>query len=211
MMNADILSRVNVPASSKNHQVYGGTRRCGADGGRSVKKYRKMLNDINAPYLQSLMRLIETQSKLTLAHWSIDYALEHMLPIYAKAYPSNERPKHALDAAEDWLTGKVKLPFVKNIILNECHAAAREAENNPAAQAAARTCGQAAATIHAPTHSLGLALYGALAVAYDKLGIDAYWDSLVSAAAEECTKMEAALQVVAVENEPNPAKINWKC
>ena len=176
-----------------------------------MKKYRKMLNDINAPYLQSLMCLIETQNKTTLAHWSIDYAREHILPIYMKAYPGDERAKNALDAADDWLAGKVKLPYVKNIILDECHAAAREAENNPAAQAAARTCGQAAATIHAPTHSLGLALYGALAVAYDKLGIDADWDSLVSAAAEECGKMEAALRAVAVENEPNPAKINWKC
>ena len=170
-----------------------------------------MLSDINAPYLQSLMRLIETQSKTTLAHWSIDYAREHILPIYEKAYPGDDRPKNALNAAEDWLAGKVKLPYVKNIILNECHAAARETEANPTAQAAARTCGQAAATIHAPTHSLGLALYGALAVAYDKIGIEADWDTLVNAAADECGKMEAALRAVSVENEPNPAKLNWKC
>jgi hypothetical protein len=100
---------------------------------------------------------------------------------------------------------------VKNIILNECHAAAREAEGSPAAQAAARTCGQAAATIHAPAHSLGLALYGALAIAYDKLGADADWDALVYAAAGECAKMEAALRAVAVEDELKSAKINWNC
>ena len=176
-----------------------------------MPKTRKMLSDINTPYLQSLMRLIETQSKITLAHWSIDYARVKMLSIYEKAYPGDERPKNALDAAEEWLAGKVKLPYVKNIILNDCHAAAREAESSPAAQAAARTCGQAAATIHAPTHSLGLALYGALAVAYDKLGADADWDALVDVAAGECAQMEAALRAVAVENEPNPAKINWNC
>jgi hypothetical protein len=176
-----------------------------------MKKYRKMLNDINAPYLQSLMRLIETQSKTTLANWRIDYAATHLLPVYEKAYPNDPRPKNALDAARKWLAGEVKLPYVKNIILNECHAAAREAESTPTAQAAARTCGQAAATIHAPTHSLGIALYGALAIAYDKLGIDADWDALLQVAAEECAKMEAALWAVAVENEPNPAKINWTC
>lgn len=176
-----------------------------------MPKYRKMLNDINAPYLQSLMRLIETQSKMTLAGWCIDYAEEHILPIYEKSYPNDSRPRNALIAARDWLAGKVKLPYVKNIILNECHAAARELDNNPSAQAAARTCGQAAATIHAPTHSLGLALYGALAVAYDKLGADAEWNALLPVAAEECVKMEAALRAVAVENEPNPAKINWNC
>ena len=176
-----------------------------------MPKYRKMLNDINAPYLQSLMRLIETQSKQTLAHWSIDYARAHILPIYEKAYANDARCKNALDAADEWLVGRVKLPYVKNIILNECHAAARESDANPAAQAAARSCGQAAATIHAPTHSLGLALYGALAVAYDKLGINADWSALVGAAAGECAKMEAALRAVSVENEPDPAKINWNC
>jgi len=170
-----------------------------------------MLNDINATYLQSLMRLIETQSKTTLANWCIDYTELHILPIYEKTYPNDNRPRSTLTAARDWLAGKVKLPYVKNIILNECHAAAREVEKSPAAQAAARTCGQAAACIHTPTHSLGLALYGALAVAYDKLGADADWDSLLSVAAEECAKMESALCAVAVENEPNPAKINWGC
>ena len=157
------------------------------------------------------MQLIETQSKITLAKWCIDYAYATILPIYEKAYPADARCKHALDAAKEWLAGHVKLPYVKNIILNECHAAAREADENPAAQAAARTCGQAAATIHAPTHSLGLALYGALAVAYDTLGTDAPWDKLVEVAAVECAKMEAALRAVSVENEQNPAKINWRC
>jgi len=176
-----------------------------------MKKYRKMLSDINAPYLQSLMKLIETQSKATLARWSIDYARAHVVPIYEEACPGDRRPMNALDAADEWLAGKVKLPYVKAIILNECHAAARELEGNPVAQTAARTCGQAAATIHAPTHSLGLALYGALGIAYHKLGIDADWDALVDAAADECAKMEAALRAVSVENEPNPAKINWNC
>jgi len=176
-----------------------------------MKKYRKMLSDINAPYLQSLMKLIETQSKTTLAHWGIDYTQAHIVSIYEKAYPNDKRPMNALVAAKEWLDGKVKLPYVKNIILNECHAAAREAESSPAAQAAARTCGQAAAIIHTPTHSLGLALYGALAIAYDKLGAETNWDAIVNVAAEECAKMEAALQAVAVTNEPNPAKINWNC
>lgn len=176
-----------------------------------MPKYRKMLNDINAPYLQSLMRLIETQSKMTIAGWCIDYAEKHILPIYEKSCAGDKRPQNALTAARDWIAGKVKLPYVKNIILNECHAAARELDDNPAAQAAARTCGQAAATIHAPTHSLGLALYGALAIAYDKLGTDAEWNALLSVAAGECAKMESALQAVAVVDELNPAKLNWNC
>jgi hypothetical protein len=176
-----------------------------------MKKYRKMLNDINAPYLKSLMGLIETQSKITLANWGISYAEEHILPIYEKAYPDDGRPKGALNTAKEYLAGNVKLPLLKNIVSKECTPAAHEAEGSPAAQAAARACGQAAAIIYTPTHSLGLALYGALAVAYDKLGVDEDWESLVNAAAHECAKMEAALRSTAVENEPNPAKINWNC
>ena len=167
-----------------------------------MPKYRKMLSDIDAPYLQSLMRLIETQNKATLARWCIDYARAHILPIYEKACPDDARCGHALGAADAWLAGQVKLPYAKNIILNECHAAAREAEGRPAAQAAARTCGQAAAAIHTPTHSLGLALYGALAVAYDKLGANADLDALLAAAAGECAKMEEALRAVAVGKQP---------
>lgn len=176
-----------------------------------TNKYRKMLNDWNAPYIQSLVRMIETQSKPTLANWCLDYGETHILPIYQKAYPGDNRPAHTIAAAREWLAGRVKLPYVKNSILNEAHAAAREAQGNPAAQAAARAIGQAASTIHAPTHSVGIALYGALAVAYDTLGVDATWQALEQAAGEECGRMEAALGAVAVENEKNPAKIRWKC
>ena len=176
-----------------------------------MPKYRKMLSDINTPYVQSLMRIIETQSKITLANWSIGYALEYVLPIYEKTYPDDTRCRNALDAALEWMDGKVKLPYVKDIILNECHVAAREATDEPAAQAAARTCGQVAATIHSPRHSLGLALYGSLAIAYDKIGLEAKWDAIVDVAADECGKMEAALRAVAIEDEPNPATIKWSC
>jgi hypothetical protein len=184
-----------------------------------MKKYRKMLSDINAPYLQSIMRAIETQSKATLVNWSVGYAHDSILPIYAKIFPCDDKPSNALKAARDWMEKKIKLPEAKTAIL-ECHTAARELDNIedekffdaiPAAQAAARAIGQAAATIHAPTHSLGLALYGALAAAYDKLGGGADWNLLLEASAIECANMEAALRQISLENEPNPAKINWKC
>jgi len=49
-----------------------------------------------------------------------------------------------------------------------------------------------------------------LTAAYDRLGTDAPWAEIEQCAAEECGRMEAALRAIAVENEPNPAKINWK-
>lgn len=176
-----------------------------------MAKPRKMLGQADSPYILALMRLIETQSKETLANWCIDYAEEFMLPIYEKECPGDKRPLMALDAARKWLCGKMKLPEVKKIILNECHAAAREAENKPVAQAAARACGQAAACIHTPTHSLGLAFYGAAAIAYDRVGINESPEVYDKIAAEECAKMAESLRRVSVPNEPNPAKINWNC
>jgi hypothetical protein len=60
-------------------------------------------------------------------------------------------------------------------------------------------------------HSLGLALYGGLAIAYDQLGMDIPWAEHEAFALIECEKMLAALQAVAIENEPNPVKVKWFC
>ena len=175
-----------------------------------MPKARKMLSDWNAPCIQSLMRLIETQSKATLAAWALHYAEQVMVPLWSKHYPDDLRPQNALDAARRWLSGAIKLPQAKSAIL-ECHAVAREAEGNRAAQAAARAVGQCASTIHSPRHCIGLALYGALAVAYDLQGTAAPWEQIEQCAFQECGRMEDALRAVAVENEPNPANIDWNC
>lgn len=176
-----------------------------------AKKIRKMLGDLNAPETIALMRLIDTQSRLTICNWCIDYAQQHILPVFEKNYPDDARPRKALKAARGYLEGKVKFPDVKNIILNECHAAARELDGNPSAQAAARTCGQAAAVVHTLSHCLGLYFYGAAALAYDRLGLDATEDEYRVFAVQMCTDLTESLQTVSVKNEPNPAKIKWYC
>lgn len=175
-----------------------------------MPKTRKMLNDWKAPYIQSLMKLIETQSKATLADWAIDYSERVILPIWYKFYRDDFRPQNALSTARKWLSGTIKLPQAKSEIL-ACHTAAREANGIPAAQTAARAIGQCSSTIHSAKHCIGLAFYGALAVAYDHLGVNADWNQIEQYAAEECERMEAALRAVSVENETDPANINWRC
>lgn len=175
-----------------------------------MPKTRKMLSDWRAPYIQSLMKLIEMQSKVTLANWAVDYSERVLLPLWSKHYPDDLCPQNALNAARQWLSGATKLPQAKAAIL-ECHAATRESVGNPAAQAAARAIGQCASTIHSARHCIGLAFYGALAIAYDALGADSPWEQIEQFAAEECGRMEAALRSVSVEDEPYPAKIDWKC
>jgi hypothetical protein len=157
-----------------------------------------------------LMRLIETQSKETLVNWAVGYAEANFMPIYAKHYPEDCRPQLALEYAVKWLRKEVRLPEAKKVILG-CHEAAGEAEENPTAQAAARAIGQAASSIHSAMHSLGLALYGGLAVAYDQLGMDVPWAEHEAFALKECEKMLAALQAVTVPDEPNPVKVKWFC
>lgn len=173
-------------------------------------KPRKMLNNWEAPCIQSLIKIIPTQSKTTLAHWAIDYAEEHLIPIWNKYYAQDERPFLALEKARLWLAGQLKLPQVKPAILN-CHEAAQEAAQHPIALAAARAIGQCASTIHSARHCIGLVLYGALAIAYEQKGVDTKWEELEDFANKECVKMEKALQRIAVVNETNPSNIDWKC
>jgi len=175
-----------------------------------MPKPRNMLSDWDAPYIQALVRLIETQSKTTLAYWALDYADRFVLPIWLAYDPEDMRPQQALSAARLWLAGDIKLPQAKPAIL-ACHEAARAAEGYPAAQAAARAIGQCSSTIHSARHCIGLAAYGAIAIAYDHLGADTPWRSVEPYAAEVCGQMLAALQAVAVDSEPEPAKINWNC
>ncbi len=175
------------------------------------KKPRKTLGDVNAPCVVMLRDLIDTQSKDTIREWCLGYAEAKMLPLFDKHCPGDGRPRNAVDTAREYLAGKVKFPVVKHVILKECHAAARELDANPMAQAAARAVGQGTSVVHALTHSLGLYFYAAAAVAYDRVGLDATAEVYNSIAEEVCLDYTAALRAIAVENEPNPAKLKWNC
>ena len=174
------------------------------------KKLRKMLGDVNALSVVALRDLIDTQSKDTIRKWCLDYTEEKMLPIFEKLCPGDERPRSSINAAREYMEGKVKFPVVKNIILNECHAAARELDANPIAQAAARAVGQGCSVVHTLTHSLGLYFYAA-AIAYDRVGVEASEEEYAAIAEEVCLDYAQALRAVAVEDEPNPAKLKWNC
>lgn len=175
-----------------------------------MAKLRKMLGAADSPYILSLMRLIETQSKTTIGDWCVDYAEKYILNIYEKAFPEDDRLHLAVEAYRSYRKGELKLPELKKAVALTVQAA-KEAEKNPAAQAAARTIGQAIGAVYTPTHSLGLAFYGAAAIAYDRVGLEEKPEVYDRIAAQECAKMEEALRACMVENEKNPAKIKWYC
>ena len=175
-----------------------------------MAKLRKMLGAADSPYILSLMSLIETQCKTTIGDWCVDYAEKYILNIYEKAFPEDDRLRLAVEAYRSYRKGELKLPELKKAAALTVQAA-KEAEKNPAAQAAARTIGQAIGAVYTPTHSLGLAFYGAAAIAYDRVGLEEKPEVYDQIAAQECAKMEEALRACMVENEKNPAKIKWYC
>jgi len=163
------------------------------------KKLRKTLGDVNAPATIALKNLIDMQSKDTIRKWCLGYAADKILPIFEKHCPGDNRPRNALNAAYDYLGGKIKFYVVKNVILNECHAAARELDADPIAQAAARAVGQASSVVHVTTHSLGLFFYAAAAVAYERAGFDAPDEVYAKIAEEVCLDYTEALRAAAVK------------
>lgn len=125
---------------------------------------RKILFSADSECIQPLRLLAERQTHKTLILWAADCG-ERFVDIYEKYFPDDKRPREALRAAAAWARGEIKMPLAK-VFISDCHKAAREAEENDVAQAAARAAGHAAATVHTGKHALGVALYGLTSLVY---------------------------------------------
>lgn len=136
---------------------------------------RKILFSRESEPIQPIRELIEQQKHRTLVMWALDCA-PRVLEIFERQYPNEARPRIALETARAWARGEVKMPAAKKAI-HSAHNAATEAEAFPAAQAAARAVGHAAATVHVETHGLGLVFYGLTAFIYAE-GMEHY-DAIV--------------------------------
>lgn len=180
------------------------------DKKKKPAKLRKMLGDINAPCIKALMAQIETQSKETLAIWAVGYVETNFLPVYEKAFPENAEFSEIIGEVRAFLDGNRKLAQVKPF-LAKAKVIAKEAETDPAGQAAARAISTACAVIQTPTNALGYTFYGAAAVLYDRLGICEPQEVYDTLAVAEFEKMLESLKKISVSNEKNPAKIKWGC
>lgn len=110
-----------------------------------------------------IVELIEKTDKKTLAIWAIDCA-KRVLPYFEKKYPKDHRPRNAIETLQTWIdTGVFKMAVIRGASLAS-HAAAREVGEDNAARSAARAAGQAVATAHVPTHSIGSAIYALQAI-----------------------------------------------
>ena len=103
------------------------------------------------------------EDQRTLATWAADCA-ERVLPLFEQAYPSDDRPRMAIQACRTWVsTGIFRMSVIREASLS-AHAAARDAKNNEAACFAARAAGQGVATAHVTQHAYGSALYALKAI-----------------------------------------------
>ncbi len=124
-----------------------------------MKKSKFSLAQHKAHFLE----LVNKTDHKTLAIWAIDCA-ERVLPYFEENYPDDPRPRNAIETLQAWInTGVFKMAVIRKASLDS-HAAARDVgEDNPA-RSAAHAAGQAVATAHVPTHSIGAAIYALQAI-----------------------------------------------
>lgn len=109
------------------------------------------------------MELVRRTDHRTLAVWAID-CVERILRYFEEEHAEDHRPRQALETLQEWIdTGLFSMAVIRQASLAS-HAAAREVGEDNAARSAARAAGQAVATAHVPTHSVGAANYALQAV-----------------------------------------------
>ena len=107
---------------------------------------------------EAIVELVGKTDHKTLAAWAID-CVERVMPYFEEKYPEDHRPRNAIEVLQKWIqTGVFKMADIRKASLAS-HAAAREVGEDNAARSAARAAGQAVATAHVPTHSIGAANY----------------------------------------------------
>lgn len=136
--------------------------------------------------LHVLKKLIEQQKHRTLVLWALDCAKIPLARLEDK-YPSESRPREALELSKAWSSGKVKMPIAKRAIL-DAHAVAKEIDDAECG-ALCHAIGHACGTIHVEMHAIGLPVYEltALVLRFGKDGyrepvckkIDYYYECLV--------------------------------
>lgn len=171
-------------------------------------KLRKMLGENDWEECREMMRVIETQSKETLALWGLSYVKENYMPILRKI-ENNTKMEELIELCESTIRENKDWKEVKGLLKEGRQMAS--AIKNPIAQAAAKAISVACAIFQTPTNALGFIYYGAAAKAYDCLGTDKTEQEYEIVAKEEWKKVLESLKNIMIENEENSVKVKWSC
>ncbi len=101
-----------------------------------------------------------------LATWAADCA-EHVLPLFERERPDDDRPRRAIDASRAWARGETSM-WDARTLAGHANAAARDLKG--AARFAACAAAQAAAVGHVAAHELGAAAYAIRAAEQEVYG-----------------------------------------
>jgi len=116
-----------------------------------------------AHHKDEFVELVRKTDHKTLAVWAVD-CVERVMPYFEEKYPEDHRPRNALETLQAWInTGEFRMAVIRGASLAS-HAAAREVGEDNAARSVARAAGQAVATAHVSTHSIGGAIYALQAI-----------------------------------------------
>ena len=132
------------------------------------KRKNQILFAKDAEYLQDLALLFRGQSHRTMVLWAFELAAESVARLEEK-YPDEPRPREALEAAQAWAAGKIKMRLAQRKIL-DCHALAKEIDCKEDI-ALCHAIGQACAVVHTAGHAMGYPMYELSAIIY-RLGIE---------------------------------------
>jgi hypothetical protein len=112
---------------------------------------------------EAMEQLMHQTDHKTLAIWARDCA-ERVMHYFEDEFPDDPRPRQALEALQAWIdTGIFSMKVIRKASLSS-HAAARDVGEDSPARSAARAAGQAVATAHVYTHSIGPAIYAQQAI-----------------------------------------------
>jgi predicted GIY-YIG superfamily endonuclease len=125
-----------------------------------TRKVKFPLSSLRDPRIGDL---VKTTPHTTLALWAIDCA-ERVIPYFEQEFPQDKRPRTAIETLKKWIkTGVFSMAAIRKASL-DAHAAARDVGEGGPARSAAHAAGQAVATAHVRTHSMGPAIYALQAI-----------------------------------------------
>lgn len=174
-----------------------------------MAKLRKMLGNVESAECKEIMAIISTQSQHTIERWAVGFAAERCLPVFENECPGEALMRATVEKCREYFAGGIKLRELKPM-LSEARKYASGVKGD-IAQAAARAVSAACASVQTPTNAFGFLMYSAAANAYAQLGLDKTIDEYEAKAVEEMRFALDSLRSAAVENEPNPVKVNWNC
>lgn len=103
-----------------------------------------------------LWQQLEQANRRTVAAWALA-CVEEPVEQLSRRYPTDPRPREALETARLWAMGKVKMPSARPAIL-AVHAMAKQLQD-PGDAALCHGVGQGCSTVHTPRHAMGLPIY----------------------------------------------------